>query len=287
MLQLKTQVNQDAEHNYLNLADFKLDKDCVAGLAPRDRPSGVQSFVYDMSGHADGAVQRYLELAAPVLKDQLKALKPVATPCMDDSQFTPDQLTKGGKLGIVAARIVLKALYLATNGRPDIYFAVNTLARKVHNWTESDDIKLHRLICYLQYSKEWVTTSHVGDGPEDLYLALFCDAGFAGDLLDSKSTSGAFIALVGPSTFAPITWMCKKQGAASHSTTEAEIIAMDAALRMEGLALLMLLDCIKFVFGGSVAGVVPRDPHYHGINPLDYVPPNFTDIPHVSKLFNF
>ena len=34
LLQLKTQVNQDAEHNYLNLDEFKLDKDCVAGLAP-------------------------------------------------------------------------------------------------------------------------------------------------------------------------------------------------------------------------------------------------------------
>ena len=199
------------------------------------------------------------------------------------SQFSPEQLTNGGKLGPVSSRIVLKALYLATNGRPDIYYAVNTLARKVHKWSESDDIKLHRLKCYLKFSKDSVGTSFVGDAPEDLYLALFCDAGFAGDLLDSKSTTGAYIALVGPKTFAPLTWMCKKQGAISHSTTEAEIIAMDAALRTEGIALLMLLDVIKFVFSsGSVAGLAPRDHHYKDIHPLDYVPPNFTTIPHVS-----
>ena len=157
---------------------------------------------------------------------------------MDDSQFTAEQLTNGGKLGPVAARIVLKALYLATNGRPDICFAVNVLARKVHKWTQSDDIKLHRLICYLQFTKDYVHTSFVGDSPKDLYIAQFCDAGFAGDLLDSKSTSGMFLALVGPNTFAPLTWFCKKQDAVSHSTTEAEIIAMDAALRMEGLSLI-------------------------------------------------
>ena len=41
LLRLKTQVNQDAEHNYLNLDEFTLDKDRVAGLAPRDRPPGI------------------------------------------------------------------------------------------------------------------------------------------------------------------------------------------------------------------------------------------------------
>ena len=143
-------------------------------------------------------------------------------------------------------------------------------------------------MCYLQFSKEWVGTSFVEDSPEDLYLALFCDAGFAGDLLDSKPTTGAYIALVGPNTFAPVTWMCKKQGAVSHSTTEAEIIAMDAALRMEGIALLMLLDVMKYVFSpGCVAGLATRDHQYKDIHPLDYVPPNFMNIPHVSKLLVF
>ena len=60
---------------------------------------------------------------------------------------------------------------------------------------------------------------------------------------------------------------------------------MDAALRMEGIALLMLLDVMKYVFScGSVAGLATRDHHYKDIHPLDYVPPNFTTIPHVSKL---
>ena len=44
----------------------------------------------------------------------------------------------------------------------------------------------------------------VGDAPEDCKILLFSDADFAGDLQSSKSTSGAFIAIVGENTFAPI-----------------------------------------------------------------------------------
>ena len=47
-----------------------------------------------------------------------------------------------------------------------------------------------------------------------------------------------------PSTFVPITWVCKKHGAVSHSSTEAEVIALDAALRLEGLPALMLWDTV-------------------------------------------
>ena len=44
--------------------------------------------------------------------------------------------------------------------------------------------------------------------------------------------------------FCPITWMCKKQGAVSHSSTEAEIIALDAGLRLDGLPSLTLWEFI-------------------------------------------
>ena len=84
----------------------------------------------------------------------------------------------------VAARIVLKALYLASHGRPDVLYAVNTLARKVTKWTAACDIRLHRLISYLKYKGNEGIVSFVGDDPADCHLALFSDAGFAGDLQD-------------------------------------------------------------------------------------------------------
>ena len=35
-------------------------------------------------------------------------------------------------------------------------------------------------------------------------------------------------------TFVPISWMCKKQTSVSHSSTESEIISLDAGLRLDG-----------------------------------------------------
>ena len=50
---------------------------------------------------------------------------------------------------------------------------------------------------------------------------------FAGDLEDSKSTSGETLCVFGSHTFVPTGWMCKKQ------TAESEIILLDAGLRMD------------------------------------------------------
>ena len=36
-------------------------------------------------------------------------------------------------------------------------------------------------------------------------------------------------------TFVPVSWMCKKQTAVSHSSTESEIISLDARFRVDGL----------------------------------------------------
>ncbi len=77
-----------------------------------------------------------------------------------------------------------------------------------------------------------------------LKLAAYSNASFAGDLQDSKSTTGGVLCLVGPRTFVPLSWICKKQGAVSHSSTEAEIIALDTVLRVEGVPCLNLWSAI-------------------------------------------
>ena len=55
----------------------------------------------------------------------------------------------------------------------------------------------------------------------------FQDSDFAGDLEDSKSTSGETLSVFGSHTFVPISGMCKKQTSVSHSSTEYEIISFD------------------------------------------------------------
>ena len=80
-------------------------------------------------------------------------------------------------------------------------------------------------------------------------LGLFEDSDFAGDLEDSKSTSGGTLCVFGSHTFVPISWMCKKQTAVSHSSTESEIISLDTGLRLDGLPALELWDLNVSVLG--------------------------------------
>ena len=47
-----------------------------------------------------------------------------------------------------------------------------------------------------------------------------------GDFEDSKFTSSGTLCIFGNHTFVPISWMCKKQTAVSHSSTESEIISL-------------------------------------------------------------
>ena len=76
---------------------------------------------------------------------------------------------------------------------------------------------------------------YVGNTAKQCRLGLLQDSDFAGDLEDSKSTSGVTLCVFGSHTFVPfvpISWMCKKQTSVSHSSTESEIISLDAGLRL-------------------------------------------------------
>ena len=82
-------------------------------------------------------------------------------------------------------------------------------------------------------------------------LGLFQESDFAGDLEDSKSTSGGTLCVFGSHTFVPISWMCKKQTSVSHSSTDSEIISLDAGLRLDGVPALDLWDLVVLVFGDT------------------------------------
>ena len=89
----------------------------------------------------------------------------------------------------------------------------------------------------------------MGNTAKQCRLGLFQDSDFARDLEDSKSTSGGTWCVFGSHTFVPISWMCKKQTAVSHSSTESEIISLDTGLRLDGLPAFELWDLIVSVFG--------------------------------------
>ena len=191
-----------------------------------------------MTGHCATAVEKYLQLTGQTLND----LSPVATPCLDDQMLSDEDFQTVGTVSPVAARVVLTVLYLTRHNRPDVYWSVNNMARNLKGWRRAEDKRLKRLICWLHFTDDVIQFAYCGDHIEDCFVVQFVDAGFAGDLMDSKSTGGAICFLIGPRTCVPISWMCKKIGAVCHSSTEAEVVSLDTALRMEGIPHLHLWE---------------------------------------------
>ena len=91
----------------------------------------------------------------------------------------------------------------------------------------------------------------MGNTAKQCRLGLFQDSDFAGVLEDLSSTSGGLVCILGSHTFVPVSWMCKKQTSVSHSSTESEIISLDAGLRMDGIPALDLWDLIVAVLHGK------------------------------------
>ena len=206
-----------------------------------------------MEGHAKKCVERYCELANKT-KQQLYN---VSSPCIDDHHFKEEEMKSVGELSQVCSQIVLKCLFLARIGRPDILWSVNKLARSITKWTKACDKRLNRFITYIHHTFEYRHYCHVGNTAEQCRLGLFQDSDFAGDLEDAKSTSGGTLCIFGSHTFVPMSWMCKKQTAVSHSLTESEIVSLDNGFRLDGLPALELWDLIVSVFG-SVSQISDR-----------------------------
>ena len=136
--------------------------------------------------------------------------------------------------------VLMKILYAARYGRHDLLCAVAKLAQKIHKWTPACDKGLHRLMAYVKYSLQYRQLGWVGDPLENLSIHLYCDADFAGCTETKRSTSGVHTVIMGPFTCFPINGQSKRQGAVSHSTSEAEIVSADTAIFRAGIPALDL-----------------------------------------------
>ena len=94
-------------------------------------------------------------------------------------------------------------------------------------------------------SSKWSPTIlSCGQCVSALSTGLFQNSDFAGDLEHSKSSSGGVLCIFGSRIFVPISWMSERQTFVSHSSTESEIISLDAGLRMDRLLALDLWDVV-------------------------------------------
>ena len=146
----------------------------------------ISSWSFDMEGHAKKWVERYCELGNRTTQQFYK----VSTPCIDDHHFKEEDMKSVGKLSKVCSQIVLKFLYLTRIGRADIQRSVNKFARSITKWTNVCDKRLCRFIFYIHQTCEYQQYYYVGNTARHCRLGLFQESDFAGDLEDSKSTSG-------------------------------------------------------------------------------------------------
>ena len=115
-----------------------------------------------------------------------------------------------------------KLLFLSTRTRPDIAFAVSTVAKFTSNPTEQHWKAVKHIIRYIAGTINYglmFTRSETTD------CTGFSDADWAGDVDDRKSTSGYIFSVGG----APVSWKSRKQSCVALSTAEAEYISLTIA----------------------------------------------------------
>ncbi|KAM2442299.1 hypothetical protein PS1_023417 [Malus domestica] len=115
------------------------------------------------------------------------------------------------------AQAVGSLMYAMTSTRPDICHAVGLVSRYQSNPGKQHWTAVKRIIRYLKGTQGMKLCF----GLNDLDLVCYCDADFAGDLDDRKSTSGNIILFGGTA----VSWLSKKQSCVAKSTMEAEYIS--------------------------------------------------------------
>ena len=154
------------------------------------------------------------------------------TKCRSASQSTP--VTPDVKLVVTESpnnvcdqqmyQALVSLLYLSTKTRPDIAYAVGSVARFCARPTQQHWVAMKRILRYLKGTSNY-GLSYKGDiGGE---ITGYSDADWAGDITDRKSTSGYVFMQAG----AAISWKSRKQSCVALSTAEAEYIALSAAVQ--------------------------------------------------------
>ena len=137
--QRQCEICKNTVDNYRTMFESRISAGGAEKL-PFPQNLRISSWSYDMVGHAKKCVERYCELANKTTQQLYK----VSAPCIDDHHFKEEEMTSVGELSSTCSQIVLKCLYLARIGRPDILWSVNKLARSITKWTKACDKRLNR-----------------------------------------------------------------------------------------------------------------------------------------------
>ena len=182
------------------------------------------------------------------------------------------------------AAIIGMLMYLASNTRPDIAYAVHQCARYTHNPRNSHAVAIKRILRYLKGTKDkglimvptktWKLDCHV-------------DADFAGNFksedpnepVSAKSRTGYVILFGG----VPILWVSKLQTQIALSTMEAEYIALAQSMRdiIPLTEILKEIQSIVFQNGPTFSGCTTHCKAFKDVEDGE-IPPKLVDLPKVT-----
>ena len=155
--------------------------------------------------------------------------------------FNKKEMKTVEKVSQVCFEIVPKYLHSTRFGGLDILSSTKKLARSITKWTKDCDKRLNRLISFIHQTCRYKQYCHVGNTVKQCKLGLFQDSDFAGEILKiQKSTSDWTLCVCGCHTCVPKRRTCKEQTSVSYSSTQSEIIFLDAGLRLDGIPTLDL-----------------------------------------------
>ena len=151
------------------------------------------------------------------------------------------------------ASVVGMLLYLSTNTRPDIAFAVSQVARFTHSPKQSHASAVKTIVRYLKATKDKGT---IVQQSSELTLHCYADADFAGlfkidppeSISSAKSRTGYIIKVSG----CPLVWKSQLQTTVALSTAESEYYALSQSMRVLIPIRAMLDEMCKVIGVGRV-----------------------------------
>jgi hypothetical protein len=185
------------------------------------KSSKFLGFQYIIHKNGDISLHQHDYLSSVLERFKMNDANPVCTPIALGQKVEDDRPFEDN----TKFREIIGALqYAACQTRPDIAYAVGLVSRRVTKPTQTDFLILKRILRYIKGTLDLGITYKAGNLPE---LITYSDSDFAGDIKTYRSTSGCVILFAG----APISWKSKLQPNVTTSTTEAEYVAVEAAIK--------------------------------------------------------
>lgn len=186
----------------------------------------------------------------------------VGTPIVPGLKLDKDK--HGNAVDATFFKQLVGSLFYLTSTRPDLMFITSLLSRYMASPTELHLQAAKRALRYLKGTVDYgIFYKHAADNK----FSAFTDSDYAGDVEDSKSTSGYVFML----SLGAISWSSKKQPIVTLSTTEEEYVATAStacqAMWLKGILKQLGYEegkCISIMCDNTSTIKLSKNPVLHG-----------------------